>query len=214
MTIASTIAPAVTRSLSEQWPRTVGRHFLGKDPATTLMILTGFMGVPAAIATPWVTNAQLKRAGIEDRHRKLLVNQEVSRQVVSASLHFLSYFGGMWLTGKVLKGAYAQNPLWKFLGAVALSTLSNGFLRPLLTNSLFLRYGYSQGGSSGAVRPAGLSQPARSTSSVFPEPPSLPLQPFPLPASQNPPSRFRNIPPRPNRFSSVNTYPTSYPFSK
>jgi hypothetical protein len=97
--------------------------------------------------TPWVTQQQLRRSNIPERDRALLVRQEILRQLLGGALYFASYYGGLLLTGTVLEKLLKSpkpNSLWKFAGAVGASTLAYGLLRPVLLNTLTLRWLYGE----------------------------------------------------------------------
>lgn len=108
--------------------------------ASTIVLLSGLTYVPAAILTPIVTNYQLKKSGVTTEQRKLLVKNETVRQAVSAGIHFLTYYGGVLLAGRIFKNKAAQKPLMELLTGVLFSTIGHGVIRPMLTNGLLVQW--------------------------------------------------------------------------
>ncbi len=138
---ASAASRLLGQAFSRFSPRQIAHNFALKTPEQQLLLLGGLTYVPASILTPVVTNLQLKKSGIPDEDRRLLVVQEVVRQVVSAGIWFLSYYGGIALFGKAFEGKKAKT-LLQFGGAVLAATVGHGLLRPLLTNSLLVKWFY------------------------------------------------------------------------
>ena len=106
----------------------------------TLVLLSGLTYVPSAILTPIVTNYQLRRSGMADKERQLLVKNETMRQIVSASIHFVTYYGGVLLAGSLLKNKNAEKPVLELLSGIFFSTIGHGIFRPILTNTLLVRW--------------------------------------------------------------------------
>ena len=117
------------------------KHYVQNDTANAMMVLTGLSTLPGVVLTPIVSNWQLKHTHMPDRERKVVINQEIARQVVGFSLHFMSYFGGAALMGKVMKKS-GQKTLGQYLGGIGMSAFTFGVIRPLMTNSVFMKFLY------------------------------------------------------------------------
>lgn len=109
--------------------------------AEKVLFWSGFMYVPAAIITPVVTDRQLKAQQTPNYERRLLVQGEIMRQIISASLHFIGFFGGMALPGLFGKKQSANTAkktattVKKLIGSVVGTTLMSAFARPLVLNA-------------------------------------------------------------------------------
>lgn len=110
-------------------------------PAQTrfVFLFNGLAPVATSIATPMVTYAQLRRKQLPPQERKLLLIQEIARQVVSCTIGLVSYFGGAFLTGRLMRRS-ASKSLGQIIGGTVISFLGYGFVRPLISTELLVRW--------------------------------------------------------------------------
>jgi hypothetical protein len=123
---------ATSRAFTKGWAN--------KSLEDKLVFWSAFTYVPAAILTPITTHFQLKAQKTPDYERKLLVNSEIVRQVISATLHFIGFFGGLSITKGIQKGlqhsaSKKSKAITQLLGSIAGTTLMSAFARPLLLNT-------------------------------------------------------------------------------
>ncbi len=135
------LKPSLTSRVKQQlsW-QAIRSNIKHTDPA---VFWAGLLFVPASVVTPFVMNTHLKNAGVQPAERDMLVRQEVARQLVSAPLYVVPYYLGI-ILGGVLQGvkSAAKSPSWKIqlLSAAALTTLTQGVLRPVLSNEVLVRW--------------------------------------------------------------------------
>ena len=120
-----------------------GPPALGLTPkqqlVTTMIYIACNLGTN--FVTPITTNYQFKRDALPLVKRKELVQQEIVRQMISASI-FLGTFGGGLMTGRLVgKGKPYQSMLSLGLGYVA-SFLGYAFVRPMMTAGTLSRWMY------------------------------------------------------------------------
>lgn len=129
----------------------------------------GLTYLPAAIVTPIVTQKQLKASpDISPRERHLLVQQEISRQLVGATIHFANYYPAVFITNglraagqrvSALRGLEAflgmgRRQDWANLALVTvMNTLGYGLLRPTMTNTTLLSKIGREGGATAPHHP-------------------------------------------------------------
>lgn len=141
--------PAVNTASAAKAAKTIANK---RNLADTLAVLAGFSGVPAALITVPVVDAHLRYLHMDDHERKLLVNQEIARQIVGTGLHVLFYFLGMWGTGQFTRNS-KHKALMQFIGGTVLTTIAHGVIRPLMTNELFVKYLYNTGDNNNTAYP-------------------------------------------------------------
>lgn len=114
---------------------------LNLTPAQTrfVYLFNGLAPIATSVATPIVTYLQLRRKPLSESQRKLLLIQEVARQMVSCSIGLISYFGGAMLTGRLVKNA-ARKSLAQIVGGTLISFLGYGFVRPMISTELLVRW--------------------------------------------------------------------------
>ncbi len=112
-------------------------------PITTRHIfwLNGLAPIATNIVTPLTTDHQLKKSQIPAEERKLLVLQEMARQLVSAGIHLGSYFGGAWLVGRLGRKSQSKS-LLEIAGGTLMSFVGYGFIRPMISTEILARWLY------------------------------------------------------------------------
>lgn len=117
-----------------------------KTTEEKLVVLNGFLYVPSAILTPVVTDTQLKLQKTPEYERKLMVNSEVVRQIISATIHFIGFFGGISIAkaqekvknkGNKIATATSQkaSAMRKFWWSLAGITLMSAIIKPFFLNA-------------------------------------------------------------------------------
>lgn len=112
---------------------------LSSGQARFVYLFNGLAPVATSLVTPAVTWAQLQHKPIAEDQRKLLFMQEVARQAVSCTIGLVTYFGGAMLTGRLM-GNSANKSLGQIIGGTVISFLGYGFLRPLVSTELIVRW--------------------------------------------------------------------------
>ncbi len=128
-------------SIASKPIRGLAKSFTQKSEADKMFILGGLIYVPSAILSPIVTHLDLKQKQIAEKDRQLLVFQEIARQIVGASIWFLSYYGGDQVLQKLTKNSLKQaklSPVARFIGSTVFATVGSGLIKPLLTNKLLV----------------------------------------------------------------------------
>jgi hypothetical protein len=111
-------------------------------PASQQRFLFWFNGLaPVAtnVVTPLVTYAQLRHKVVSPMERRSLVVQETVRQVLSGVIGVTTYFGGAWLTGRMM-GSHAAKSLGQIVGGTVASFIGYAFIRPLVSTELIVRW--------------------------------------------------------------------------
>jgi hypothetical protein len=107
----------------------------------SLLLWGGMIYVPGAILTPIVLNWDLKhKKEISADERHLLTSQEVIRQIVSAITYWVTYYGGILLTGLGLKENTSHRAVKQLLGAALFTAIGSGILRPMITNAFLAKH--------------------------------------------------------------------------
>ena len=141
---------------------------LSAGQARFVYLFNGLAPVATSIVTPAVTWLQLQHKPLPEEQRKLLFIQECARQLVSCTIGLVTYFGGAMLTGKLM-GKSPNKSLAQIVGGTVISFLGYGFLRPLVSTELIVRWLNSRTGKTvmggeqssatpPAAMPAGIDQ--------------------------------------------------------
>lgn len=122
--------------------------------ARFIYLFKGLAPVATSVVTPLMVRAGLRNQPLPDAKKRDIVMQEVARQVVSASIGLMFYFGGGAVTRKVLNAALQRTgrawaestrQVLMIVGATAAEFAGYGFVRPLLGNELIVRWLRHQG---------------------------------------------------------------------
>jgi hypothetical protein len=89
--------------------------------------------------TPFVYAQKLKHERVEPKQRKILVAQEICRQIVSGGLGFLTSAVGILLGSKLSRGA-GDKTLQKVIWSTLASCISYSVIRPVLGTDLFVHW--------------------------------------------------------------------------